>query len=387
MVRTPLTLATLGLVFAAHTALAQTGTPEIQKILDDSAGAYRNITSFSTTLETAQNSSTVSTRLTVTRDGKLAAVITTGHDTRHVVADGKSIYSDNSADAKRYFKQAGTKLDDAVSVLALNGGAGVGLLPILLTSPSAEKQIIPGKPSSLTKEAEQKLDGVSCNVIAAIVVDGPRKMKYQFAFGKDDHFLRRVTVGPEAGTPTVTESYKDVTTRVSLTPALFLYKPAPGAVATDAPKEPAYFDPALKVGAEPFGLSGSDLAGKTVSLAEYKGKVLMLDFWATWCGPCVAELPNVLNAYKKYHDKGFEVVGISLDQANDKPKLESFIHEKGMAWRQIYDGKFWESANAVKYGVRAIPFTLLIGRAGKIVAVGARGEALAPAIEAALNQK
>ncbi len=81
------------------------------------------------------------------------------------------------------------------------------------------------------------------------------------------------------------------------------------------------------------------------------------------------------------------MVGISLDQATDRAKLQNFIHEKGMPWRQIYDGKYWQAANAVKYGVRAIPFTLLIGRTGNIVAVGARGEALAPAIEAALAQK
>ena len=95
----------------------------------------------------------------------------------------------------------------------------------------------------------------------------------------------------------------------------------------------------------------------------------------------------MLAAYKKYHDQGFEIVGVSLDRTEDRAKLDSFIHEKGMDWRQIYDGKYWQSANAVKYGVRAIPFTLLIGRDGKIAAVGARGEALAPAIETALAQK
>ena len=155
-------------------------------------------------------------------------------------------------------------------------------------------------------------------------------MKYQFAFGKEDHFLRRITVGPEAGTPIVTESYKGVTTSVTLTPALFTYKPAAGAVVMAPPKEPSYFDPALKVGAAPFPLTGSDLQGKKVTLAEYKGKVLMLDFWATCAARAWQRLPNVQEAYKKYHDKGFEIVGISLDQETDKAKLESFTHEKGM---------------------------------------------------------
>jgi thiol-disulfide isomerase/thioredoxin len=111
----------------------------------------------------------------------------------------------------------------------------------------------------------------------------------------------------------------------------------------------------------------------------------MLDFWATWCGPCVGEVPNVAAVYAKYHDKGFEIIGISLDQAGAKDKLTTFTKEHSMPWRQYYDGKYWENELAVKYGVRSIPATYLIDSSGKIIAKDVRGEALEPAVRKALD--
>ena len=101
---------------------------------------------------------------------------------------------------------------------------------------------------------------------------------------------------------------------------------------------------------------------------------MLVDFWATWCGPCVAELPNVLAAYTEYHDKGFEVIGISLDQ--DKGALEGFVKKREMAWPQMFDGKGWESDLVKKYGIRGIPATFLIGKDGKVAATDLRGEVL-----------
>lgn len=121
-------------------------------------------------------------------------------------------------------------------------------------------------------------------------------------------------------------------------------------------------------------ISFTDLNGNKVDLAAMKGKVVLVDFWATWCGPCVAELPNVLEAYKKHHDKGFEIIGISLDQ--DKAALENFIKERGMPWPQYFDGKGWENSIAQKYSISSIPATFLIGKDGKVTASNLRGEAL-----------
>ena len=128
-----------------------------------------------------------------------------------------------------------------------------------------------------------------------------------------------------------------------------------------------------------------DLDGEPLSVSKYKGKVVLVDFWATWCGPCIAELPNVQATYKKHHDAGFEILGISLD--SDKAKLTSFLKQKEMTWKQYFDGKGWQTKLAQDYGVNSIPATYLLDREGKIVARDLRGEALEAEVAKALARK
>jgi thiol-disulfide isomerase/thioredoxin len=131
---------------------------------------------------------------------------------------------------------------------------------------------------------------------------------------------------------------------------------------------------ALAVGTVFPDFNEKDLAGKPLSVANYKGKIVLVDFWATWCGPCVGELPNVLKTYEKYHSKGFEIIGISLDDSKDA--LDKFIKDKGMSWVQFFDGKGWGNKLAAQYGVNSIPATYLLDGQGKILAKNLRGEAL-----------
>lgn len=143
---------------------------------------------------------------------------------------------------------------------------------------------------------------------------------------------------------------------------------------------------AALVAGKPFpDFAVRDLAGNPLSVSGHKGKVVLIDFWATWCGPCIAELPNLLAAYEKHHDQGFEIIGISLDQS--KAKLESFLDERKMTWPQYFDGQGWGNVLAKQYGIASIPATFLLDREGTIVARDLRGDALQTAVAKALSAK
>jgi peroxiredoxin len=138
----------------------------------------------------------------------------------------------------------------------------------------------------------------------------------------------------------------------------------------------------LNAPAKAFALK--DIKNKNVSLSILKGKVVLLDFWATWCPPCREEIPNLKAYYAEFKNQGFEIVGISLDK--DREALDKYLAEQGINWLITFSGLEWKDETATLYGVNSIPSTWLIDRQGVLRHFDLRGESLKAAIVALLGE-
>ncbi len=149
--------------------------------------------------------------------------------------------------------------------------------------------------------------------------------------------------------------------------------------------------PNLTAGNKAISFTATDKNGKTVHFPrDFRGKIVMLDFWGPLCGPCMEEAPNIAQVYNKEHKKGFDILGISLNNKDSLKTWRSVAKSKGMTWDQVTDDKYWQSKVVKLYGVEEIPQAFLVdGSTGKIIAQGndIRGPQLLPAVQKALRSK
>jgi len=128
-----------------------------------------------------------------------------------------------------------------------------------------------------------------------------------------------------------------------------------------------------------------DTAGKLIRLSDFRGQYVLLDFWASWCGPCREENPNVVKAYQQFHNKGFTVLSVSLDQPGKRAAWLNAIHHDHLTWTQVSDLLFWNNAVGILYGIKSIPQNFLIDKNGKIIAVNLKGDELNKKLSALLS--
>jgi thiol-disulfide isomerase/thioredoxin len=135
---------------------------------------------------------------------------------------------------------------------------------------------------------------------------------------------------------------------------------------------------------KPVDLKFTAVDGQPVDLANLRGKVVLVDFWASWCGPCMGEMPNVVSTYGRLHEKGFVILGISLDQ--EKAAMEGALQKQNMTWPQYFDGGGWQNKISTAFGIQSIPAAWLIDKKGMLREMGLRGDALGAAVEKLLAE-
>lgn len=362
--------------------------PKARALINQMVMAYRSLKSYSGNVLVRGTGQPglfpLNATITVKKPNQIAIVVTKKQDTTRILSDGTHLFTLSSREKTHFVKMAAPDGAEALPrVIALSGVAGAGALPILL---AGQNPLAPSE--QFLKSLSVSQAGTAGNTPVETVeaqFEGPQgKATFMFVIGKEDCLLRQMTITQTMGgqSSSFVETHTDVKANPNLSEAAFVFVPPPGAKEVASPGVPKY-NPRLEPGAAPPSFQVKDREGKLIRLDQFQGKVVLLNFWATWCDGCIKELPFLLAAHDRFKNLGFEVINISLDQAEDRDKLTTFLHKNKLPGRQVYEGRSWQSEVADLYGVRSVPFTVILGRDG-IIASDVRGVKLEPAIQAAL---
>ena len=368
------------------------------QLLKESAAAYRALNSYSSeVISEVKDKAALHGRVLWQRPDQLMVEMKDGKATQRYFVSGRKLtqvendgeeirYSLQNADTSAQYDAWQMFIPDLSIERLLNGIDGLQYSSDFSLEPYIKTVIARNaKPDEVKglDEVDKELQVVEIKM--EFLFDKATKLETKtYILSKADKLVRRYSNFPSDG-----ENFKHVEsyTNVKINPPLnvknLVFVPtAEAKLVSSDPDEPPRYNPALKVGAAPLELKATDLQGQPISFDDYKGKVVLVDFWATWCGPCRDEMPNVIAAYQKYHEQGFDIIGVSFDQ--DKAPLDKYIADNKMPWRQVLGEQDQNQAATEPFAVAFIPFAMLIGRDGKIAALNVRGEALDEAIATAL---
>jgi len=386
-IRTILVLAFIaGLLVTAPLAGAAVDSKSTQ-VLNSAFIAHKQVTEVKCTVKLREQQGTQSDSASVEfafrkPDFAMATMMASGTVMMRCTSNGKQVLLYSPQDKQYLHQPIATGKSGASAIVT----ASQSKILKVFVRPQALINTMEGDGVDTKYTGTSTVDGQSVDLVSATLpAREGSTLTVTCGFGRRDHILRSMAVVTKdsAGNE---NRIDEVVSHLSLSPGLtsadFPVSTPKNATQIKPEADNGYYDSRLKPGATPIPIDAVDTSGRKVSLSQYRGKVLLVDFWATWCGPCMMEMPNVQAVYKKYHSRGLEVVGYNQD--HDESHMKLVLAERGFSWREVFCGAPGGEAVPIAYGIQAIPFMMLVGRDGKIAAVDMRGPELEAAVAAAI---